>query len=67
MMAETPKANKVVCTKQPEISPYTVANPYFWPLTILWVNTKILSGPGEHANIEVAKAKAQAEGEHFTS
>ncbi len=57
MMAETPNANKVVCTKQPEISPKTVAKPYFLPLTMLCVSTKILSGPGEIAKMDVAKAK----------
>ena len=57
IIAETPKANKVVCTKQPEIKPITVANPKFLPFTILCVKTKILSGPGEIAKIEVANAK----------
>ena len=57
IIAETPKANKVVCTKQPEIKPITVANPKVRPFTILCVKTKILSGPGEIAKIEVANAK----------
>ena len=57
IIAETPKANKVVCTKQPEIKPITVANPKVRPFTILCVKTKILSGPGEIAIIEVANAK----------
>jgi hypothetical protein len=52
MISETPKASKVVCTKQPETKPKTVANPDFVPLLMLWVSTKILSGPGE-----MAKAK----------
>jgi hypothetical protein len=57
MIAETPKANKVVWTKHPEIRPNTVANPNFLPFTILCVKTNILSGPGETAKIEVANAK----------
>ena len=57
MIAETPKATSVVCTKQPDISPKTVAIPYFVPFTILCVSTKILSGPGEIAKIAVAKTK----------
>ena len=57
IIAETPKANKVVCTKQPEIKPKTVAKPNFLPFTILCVSTKILSGPGDNANTEVASAK----------
>ena len=56
-MAETPNANKVVWTKQPEISPKTVTKPNFLPFTILCVNTKILSGPGDNAKREVAIAK----------
>ncbi len=54
---ETPNANKVVCTKQPEIKPNTVAKPYFLPFTMLCVRTKILSGPGEMAKIDVANTK----------
>ena len=57
MIAETPKANKVVWIKHPEISPKTVAKPNFLPFTILCVKTNILSGPGEIAKIEVANAK----------
>lgn len=56
-MADTPKANKVVWTKHPEIRPKTVAKPNFFPLTILCVSTKILSGPGERDKIAVAKTK----------
>ena len=57
IMAETPNANNVVCTKQPEINPKTVAKPNFFPFTILCVNTKILSGPGDNAKRAVANAK----------
>lgn len=56
-MVETPKANKVACTKQPVISPATVAIPYFFPFEILWISTKILSGPGEMAKAAVANTK----------
>tara|TARA_B110000116_G_scaffold210008_1_gene185659 strand:+ start:25 stop:246 length:222 start_codon:yes stop_codon:yes gene_type:complete len=56
-IADTPKANKVVWTKHPEIKPKTVAKPNFLPFTMLCVSTKILSGPGEIAKIEVAIAK----------
>lgn len=31
MIAETPKASKVVWTKQPEIKPQTIAKPIFFP------------------------------------
>jgi len=54
MMAETPKANNVVCTKQPVIRPATTAKPHFLPLLILCTRTKILSGPGERDNANVA-------------
>ena len=57
IIAETPKASNVVCIKQPEIKPKTVARPYFLPFTMLCVKTKILSGPGDIAKIEVANAK----------
>ena len=57
MISDTPKANKVVCTKQPVIRPPTTARPNFLPFDMLKVSTKILSGPGEMAKAEVAKIK----------
>ncbi len=57
MISDTPKANKVVCTKQPVIKPATTASPYFFPLAMLKVSTKILSGPGEKAKAAVANIK----------
>ena len=60
IMAETPKASKVACTKQPVINPATVAMPYFFPLAILWMSTKILSGPGEMANAAVANTNVNS-------
>jgi len=54
---DNPKATKVVCTMQPEIRPHTTLIPCFLPYVILCVKTKILSGPGEIAKIEVANAK----------
>ena len=50
MTSETPKAKNVVCTKHPLTSPATVASPDFTPFDILWVSTKMLSGPGEMAS-----------------
>ncbi len=41
---------------QPVINPHTVAIPYDLPLVILCTKTKILSGPGEIAKADVAKA-----------
>ncbi len=55
--SETPNATKLVCTRQPNIKPATVAKPYFLPLTTPCVRTKILSGPGENAKVTVAKTK----------
>ncbi len=54
IITETPKATKVVWIMQPDIKPKTVANPNFLPFTILCVSTKMLSGPGEQAKIDVA-------------
>jgi len=56
-MAETPNANKLVCTKHPVINPATVAIPHFLPLVILCIKTNILSGPGDMAKAAVAKIK----------
>ena len=56
--ADTPKAKSEVCTRQPVIKPAMVASPYFLPLVILCINTKILSGPGEIAKANVADANA---------
>ena len=50
MIAETPKATNVVCTKHPVTKPSTVAIPYLAPFVTLCISTKILSGPGEIAN-----------------
>ena len=58
IIAETPKANKVVCTRQPDIKPATVAKPYFFPCVMLCIKTYILSGPGKTAKAAVAKVKA---------
>ena len=54
---DTPNANKLVCTKQPVISPAIVAKPNRFPLVILCIITNILSGPGDIAKAAVAKQK----------
>lgn len=58
--AETPNASKVVWTIHPLISPAVVERPYFVPLAILCVKTKILSGPGAMARADVARIKAES-------
>ena len=59
IIADTPKANKVVCTRQPETKPPTVAKPYFFPFTTLCMSTYMLSGPGAMAKAADAIMNAE--------
>jgi hypothetical protein len=57
IIAETPKATRLVWIKIPETSPRVVKIPAFLPLAILCTSTYIISGPGEIVRITEAVRK----------